>query len=114
MDARIWMDGVTHGDSVLAVAQTVGMANRTLDGQLKSPGGLKPETAIRIARAYGHSPVAALVALGYLRADEASSTEGLAEATHLAWLRTADDDALLAEIGRRVKSRSTLGEPGER
>lgn len=106
------MDGVTHGESVLAVAQTVGMANRTLDGQLKSASGLKPETAIRIARAYGRNPVAALVALGYVKAAEAADTGGLTEAAHLAWLRTADDDVLLAEIGRRVKSRSRLGEPG--
>lgn len=107
-DMRAWLDRVTTGASVNAVAARIGMKQSTLDGSLRAVGGIKPEYVVKIARAYDADPVAALVELGLITTEEAGAEHDLTEADYLAWLaddERATDDLLLAEIGRRLDER---------
>lgn len=59
----------------------------------------RAEAVVALARAYGRSPVEALVAAGYLSSDEL----GVVELTTLTGdLRSASIDSLLSELRRRV------------
>jgi transcriptional regulator with XRE-family HTH domain len=59
----------------------------------------RAEAVVALARAYGHSPVEALVAAGYLSSDEL----GVVELTTLTGdLTGASNDSLLSELRRRL------------
>lgn len=113
--SKEWLDRVTGGASVNAAAQKAQVPQKTLDTQLRSASGLKPDMVVRIAKAYGKSPVAALVDNGLLlTAEDLGFEADLTESDHLAWLRDeerATDDVLLTEIGRRLEARKrgTIG-----
>lgn len=70
MEARRLLDLMTDGDSPHAVAVRAKVPPKTLDTQLRSPKGLRPEMVVKIARAYAADPVVALVDHGLLAADE--------------------------------------------
>lgn len=110
MNMNPWLKRVSGGASVLAVATRVGMDQSTLNRQMKATP--PPETVVRIARAYGHDPVAALVEHGLLNLDDIEAGVDLTEAAHLAWLSDdeggATDEVLLAEIGRRLRERESV------
>lgn len=105
-----WLKRVSGGASVLAAAEHVGMDQSTLNRQMKATPTEK--TVVRIARAYKADPIAALVELGLITAEEAGAQTDLTEAQHLAWLQDQPDEVLLREIGRRFEKRSDLDEPG--
>lgn len=110
MDMKPWIKRVSGGASINAVAKASGIPQPTLDGQLRSSTGVKPDAVVKIARAYDVSPVVALVEYGLIRADEAGQQHDLAEADHLTWLSDdsrATDEILLAEIGRRMEARKS-------
>lgn len=91
-----------------AVATEIGMTQTTLNAQINGSAMLKPETVVKIARAYDTDPVAALVELGLLTAEEAAAEHDLTEADYLTWLaddERATDELLLTEIGRRLDQR---------
>lgn len=70
MEHNEWFNERVGTDSVNAAAKTAGLAQATLDGQLKR-GSLPAESVIKIARAYDYNPVQGLVDTGYLDALEA-------------------------------------------
>jgi hypothetical protein len=112
MDMKPWLGRVADPEPAV-VARKIGMSTSTFDGQLKSAKGLRPETVVKVARAYGADPVAALVELGLLTPEEVGGEVDLSEADHLAWLAEQPDDVLLIEIQRRLEKREPWsGETG--
>lgn len=109
MDAKSWIKRVS-GEAPATVAKKLGITPSTLDSQMKSANGLKPETVVLIARHYKADVVASLVELGLIASKDIGAEVDLSEVEHLAWLRDVDDDVLLDEIGRRLKERG--GEAG--
>lgn len=118
MEARDLIDQLGAGDSPHAVAVRAGVPPKTLDTQLRSKSGLKPEMAVKIARAYGADPLVALVEVGLISADEAAgaSMEDLRaqiarelEAERIGSMSddqlTAEVRRLLAEVDRRLAAR---------
>jgi transcriptional regulator with XRE-family HTH domain len=96
-----WSDYVSRhseGRNQADVALLVGVSQSTVS-RWKQPGAQSPsvENVMEFARAVGDSPVAGLIAAGYLRNDELEGVirvgVGLGDAT---------TDALLTELGRRL------------
>lgn len=112
MDMKPWLLRVAP--SVNAAAGKIGVTTSTLNTQLSSKGGLRPELVVKIARAYGASPIAALVELGLLKAEEAQDAtglrRGLIQLRAAQVLADASDEELLAEIGRRLDERAELSQ----
>lgn len=115
MDMKHWLDRVTEESSVNAIAREARVPHKTLDTQLRSQTGLKPDMVVKIARTYGVSPVGALVELGLITDQEARDIVGIDAVGTAVALRRADDGQLLDEIGRRLAERSVSldGETGE-
>lgn len=110
MDSKKWLARVSEGASVNAIAKAIGVSTSTLDSQLKSSTGLKPDTMVAIARAYGYSPVAALVDCGLVTSLDARSAAAIErDLTVPQALAEATDDQLLREIGRRLDERGAGG-----
>jgi transcriptional regulator with XRE-family HTH domain len=82
----------TEVAELTGVAQTV--IGRWLRGEIEAP---RAESVVSFARALGHEPVEALVAAGYLTADEAAATIEVRRPLH-----DYHTDALLEELRRRV------------
>lgn len=115
MDAKSWIKRVTN-EAPATVAKKLGITPSTLDSQMKSANGLKPEVVVQIARAYKADVIAALVELGLLEPSDIGAEVDLSEAEHLAWLQDetkATDAVLLAEIGRRFEARRAAGNDDE-
>lgn len=83
-----------------AVASRLGIHFSTLSGWLHGRYTPPAETVIEFARAYDLNRTEALVAAGYLSADEADLTEATVTDPS-----TLPLDVLLAEIGRRTGER---------
>lgn len=110
MDSKKWLARVGDGASVNAMAKKIGVSTSTLDSQLKSPTGLKPETMVALAREYGYSPVAALVDSKLLTTLEAKAAANIErDLTVPEALADASDEQLLREIGRRLDERNASG-----
>lgn len=107
MNIKQWLARVTDGASVNAVAHEVRMTQTTLNGQVSGKAELKPETVVKIARAYNYSVVRALVDLGLIKEAEAMDAAGVEEIAVAAALARADDPELLTEIGRRLAERKS-------
>jgi transcriptional regulator with XRE-family HTH domain len=81
------------------VADATGIDQSSISRWQHGTNTPRAEAVVTFARAYGRSPVAALVAAGYLSSDEL----GVVELTTLTGdLRGASVDSLLSEIRRRV------------
>lgn len=102
MDTKEWLKRVSGGAAVNAIARDAGVPHKTLDTQVRSATGLKPEMAVKIARTYGYEPVAALVELGLITPEEARSLAGVKAVAVAEALATASNRQLLTEIGRRL------------
>lgn len=110
MDSKKWLDRVGGGASVNAMAKAMGVSTSTLDSQLKSSTGLKAETLVALARAYGYSPVAALVDSELITTLEAKASANIErDLTVPEALAEASDEQLLREIGRRLDERGARG-----
>lgn len=98
MDKEKWFNEAIHGDTIAEVALKAGIIKTTAWRQYNNALSFSAENVILIARAYHKSPVEALVAFDYIRADEMTAGEAVAR------LRDASDDELLQELARRLKA----------
>ncbi|MCT7657643.1 helix-turn-helix domain-containing protein [Mycobacterium deserti] len=81
------------------IAAITGIDQSSISRWQRGTNTPRAEAVVALARAYGRSPVEALVAAGYLRSDEL----GVVELTTLTGdLTRASIDSLLSEIRRRV------------
>lgn len=94
-DHITWYKTVTKGDSNRQASDKAGLNNATLGRQLKA-GALSAENVIRIAEAYGESPIISLVDLGFM------SAKWINEHGALTSLRKASDEELTDELLRRL------------
>ncbi|GAB2567196.1 hypothetical protein [Leucobacter ruminantium] len=97
-DASDLLLAATGERSIRAVALRAGFDPSTLTRQVKS--GIKAETVIDVARAYGLPPVMTLVRFGFLTEAEAH------EAASDSALAGASDERLAQEILDRVRSQN--------
>ncbi len=109
MDMKPWLDRVAHGASTYEMSdRTAEVGERipqpTLAKQISS-GNVPLTTVIRLARAYGVSPVDAMVELGALDEAEARDAAGLLPMLVREALHEAKDREILSEIGRRFAER---------
>ena len=90
------MRKVTNGDDVSTIARKAGTPRSTLYRQVER-GELSVDNVLLIAKAYKVNPIHALVKLGFIDAywTNTLSTEAV--------LNAASEDALCAEILRRLK-----------
>lgn len=102
MEIKNWLATVSRDATVNAIAREARVPQKTLDTQLRSATGLKPDMVVKIARAYRYPAVQALVDLGFLEASEALDAAG-AEAINVAEaLRLASPAQLAHEISERL------------
>jgi transcriptional regulator with XRE-family HTH domain len=90
---------VTGNAAQKDIAAATGIDQSSISRWQRGTNTPRAEAAVALARAYGRSPVEALVAAGYL----SSSELGVVEMTTLTGdLSRASIDSLLSEIRRRV------------
>lgn len=94
---RGWFDSVVQGDSENEAAKRSGVPQGTLNRQLRT-GGLAPENAVAIARAYKENPLRGLIAVGLITDVEARSF-----AAEISLTDVRDED-LVREVLQRVKA----------
>ena len=91
-----WLTATTHNDSLRAVGRNADIPFRTITGQTEREA-ISAENIIKIAVAYGHNPVTALVDTGYLDEHWATAADPIVA------LRTVTEEQLAEEILRRMK-----------
>lgn len=91
-----WLAQVTDSASEREVAKRIGIPHTTINSQLQR-GRFSAENVIKIAEAFDHHPITALIDTGYVGAKWAMQAD-----VHEA-LREADDEDLAEEILRRMK-----------
>jgi transcriptional regulator with XRE-family HTH domain len=83
------------------IADAAGIDQSSISRWQRGTNTPRAEAVVAFARAYGRSPVEALIAADYLSSDE----RGVAELTTLTGdLRGASIDSLLSELRRRVRA----------
>lgn len=65
-----YMDATSHGDLNTVIAHKVGVDPATIGRWRTGAVDPKPRQVVEYARAYGQSPLAALIAAGYLTQEE--------------------------------------------
>ncbi|MFK4760343.1 hypothetical protein ACI3KS_05345 [Microbacterium sp. ZW T5_45] len=90
-----WLKMIGATESLRDIASKTGVSHATLSRQIND-GGFLIDTTIRLARAYGVSPVGALVANGHLTAEEAG-VDHVESA-----LEAATDAQLVDQIAKRL------------
>lgn len=90
-----WLKAIGATESLREIASRSGVSHATLSRQIAA-GRFLMDTSIELARAYGVSPVSALVANGHLELDEVGAS-GIDVA-----LQTASDEQIVLEVGRRL------------
>lgn len=98
-EAHVWVRRVTDGAPDAEVARRIAVNQTTYSKQRRS-SKYTPDTIVRISRAYGANPLEGLVAHGLLTREDIRTVRDVID------VRTASDDELLAEVERRIKSRS--------
>ena len=109
---KIWFEELTQSASGRAAADLAGISPATMNRQL-ARNVLSAETVISLARAYGRSPVRALLETGYLLPEET----GMPSPEEL--LQSLSDQQVIADVARRIDSEpghwaGTFGEVVER
>ena len=95
---------VTGNTAQKDIAAATGIDQSSISRWQRGTNKPRAEAVVALARAYGRSPVEALVAAGYLDSDEL----GVVELTTLTGdLRGASVDSLLSELRRRVLAGSS-------
>lgn len=92
-----WFEKLTQNASGRAAADLADIAPATMNRQL-ARNALSAETVIALARAYGRSPVRALLETGYLLPEET----GMPSPEEL--LRSLSDQQVIADVARRIDS----------
>lgn len=90
-----WLSRTIGKDSRRIAAERSGIPASTLNLQFRK-GSLSSETVIKLARAYGQSPVLALAETGFLTAQE------VVPGGQRDCLQLASDMELLSEVARRI------------
>lgn len=102
-DEGLWAEYVQRlapGKRQAEIAALAGIAQTGVSRWLSGHSAPRVDSVIRLARNLGRSPIEALVAAGYLTAEEA----GISPALYIS-IREFATDELLAEIRRRVADR---------
>ncbi|WP_286275616.1 helix-turn-helix domain-containing protein [Mycobacterium antarcticum] len=90
---------VTGNSTQKDIAAATGIDQSSISRWQRGSNTPRAEAVVTLARVYGHSPVEALVAAGYLTSDEL----GVVELTTLTGdLTGASIDSLLSELRRRL------------
>lgn len=92
-----WFEKLTQNASGRAAADLANISPATMNRQL-ARNALSAETVIALARAYGRSPVRALLETGYLLPEET----GMPSPEEL--LRSLSDQQVIADVARRIDS----------
>lgn len=92
-----WFENLTKNASGRAAADLAGISPATVNRQL-ARNTLSAETVIALARAYGRSPVRALLETGYLLPEET----GMPTPEEL--LQSLSDQQVIADVARRIDS----------
>ena len=95
-----YVQRLTPGKTQAEIAALAGIAQTGVSRWLSGQSAPRVDSVIRLARNLGRSPIEALVAAGYLTAEEA----GIRPDLHIS-IREFATDELLAEIRRRVSDR---------
>lgn len=98
MNAEKWYEAAVKGASVNAVAQKSGIAQTTLNRQVRT-GKITPETIVAVAVAYGRDPIDGLITSGLITTEQIRSHG----------VRAALADATDAEIADEVWKRLNDG-----
>lgn len=101
MNAMSWYEDAVKGASVNAVAQEAGIAQTTLNRQVRT-GRLTPETIVSVAVAYHRDPLDGLVAAGLITPEQIRRHG----------VRAALADATPQELADEVWRRMERGEGG--
>lgn len=96
-----YVRAVIGSDSGRAVAQMIGQSESAISRWKTGAVVPEPRQAVAFARAYGRQPIEALIAAGYLTAEEAGRTD---EAPRALQLRDFTDLELATEMLRRVEA----------
>lgn len=107
MNINDWYSDTVRNDSVNRVSQRSGIAQTTLNGQVKS-GHLKPETVVAVANAYGKDALDALVVSGLITREQIRQ-HGVRQA-----LSAATDRQIADEVWTRLNDgaeHATFDEP---
>lgn len=94
MTPHEWLKSIGATDSLRDIATRAGLSHATLSRQI-GDGRFLMDTTLRLARAFGVSPVAALVSNGHLTPEEATFDSATS-------LQTATDAELVMEVARRL------------
>lgn len=92
-----WFEKLTQNASGRAAADLADISPATMNRQL-ARNALSAETVIALARAYGRSPVRALLETGYLLPEET----GMPSPEEL--LQSLTDQQVIADVARRIDS----------
>lgn len=92
-----WFEKLTQNASGRAAADLADISPATMNRQL-ARNDLSAETVIALARAYGRSPVRALLETGYLLPEET----GMPSPEEL--LQSLTDQQVIADVARRIDS----------
>ena len=101
-ELKKWIASVTT-DSTNAIASKIELGQSSLSRQVNGEVATPPDTVVKIARAYGISPLPGLVQIGFITDDEAASS---AEFAVSAALRKASNKQILTEVERRMDEES--------
>lgn len=96
MNHSDWVNEVSNGDAINAIATKAGIIHRTFARQVER-GHISAENVLAIAVAYEIHPVGALVDTGYLDEEWARQVDPM----HA--LRSVTEDQLAQEVLRRMK-----------
>lgn len=94
-NANEWLRATCGDDSFREISRRAGLSDSIISRQL-STGNISFDVSMAIAREYGTSVIAALVANGHITEKEAGI-----ESTAAA-LQSATDEQLVVEVGRRL------------
>jgi transcriptional regulator with XRE-family HTH domain len=94
-DSEKWFFSALKDESILAVAEKIGVQQATLNRQIRG-NRLSPENVVKIADAYGVDAIDGLIAIGLITEDHAQAHITLAS------LRAATDKEIAEEIWRRL------------
>ncbi|MDR2973887.1 MAG: hypothetical protein LBV00_04115 [Propionibacteriaceae bacterium] len=96
-NSEAWLRSITR-DAEGVVSRRIGVYQSTLSRQLRADS-LTPTSIVAIARSYGASPVAGLIATGLISPDDIARAQGSDALTR------ASDADLIAELRQRLTDR---------
>lgn len=93
-----------NGDLNTVIAEKVGVDPATIGRWRTGSFAPKPRQVVEYARAYGQSPIAALIGSGYLTPEEAGIEVSVPDVS----LTDFSDSVLIDEVSRRLRQHETF------